>query len=187
MATLAAEPILESRPATHASGQPILPTWTGLVRRTWSRPRPRSRRLQQRSRSRARTVLSNYLDRIETALTVNIIKNSNYSISSTALRVYGFVPIPSEPIWENRNRLLGSLHLSQYFSSPSNMAFHNLCLNAQPPPGAKFLLGLGLKYCIEAPRPYQRLDSSIRRIQRSVTRLHFAFKDKEEDSDTEDE
>jgi hypothetical protein len=63
------------------------------------------------------------------------------------------------------------------------MAFHNLCLNAQTPPGTEFLLGLGLKYCIEAPRPYQRLASSIRRIQRSV-RLHFAFKDK--DSDTDD-
>jgi hypothetical protein len=76
-----------------------------------------------------------------------------------------------------------NLHPSQYFSSPSNMAFHNLCLNAQTPPGTEFLLGLGLKYCIEAPRPYQRLASSILRIQRSV-RLHFAFKD--EDSDTDD-
>jgi hypothetical protein len=66
------------------------------------------------------------------------------------------------------------------------MAFHNLCLNAEPPPGTELLLGLGLKYCIESPRPYQRLASSIRRIQRSV-RLHFAFKDQEEDSDTEDE
>jgi hypothetical protein len=129
-------------------------------------------------------VLSNYLDRHQTAITVNIAKNSNYSISSTALRVYGFVPNPSKPIWENRNRLLGNLHPSQYFSSPSNMAFHNLCLNAQTPPGAEFLLGLGLKYCIEAPRPYQRLASSILQIQRSV-RLHFAFKD--EDSDTDDD
>jgi hypothetical protein len=64
------------------------------------------------------------------------------------------------------------------------MAFHNLCLNAQTPQGTKFLLGLGLKYCIEAPRPYQRLALSIRQIQHSV-RLHFAFKD--EDSDTDDE
>jgi hypothetical protein len=77
MATLAAEPILESRPATHTAGQPLLSTWTGLIQRTWSRRRPRSRRIQQRLRTRARTVLSNYLDRHQNAITVNITKNSN--------------------------------------------------------------------------------------------------------------
>jgi hypothetical protein len=66
------------------------------------------------------------------------------------------------------------------------MAFHNLCTTVQTPPGTEFLLGLGLKYCIESPRPYQRLEKSIRRIQRSV-RLHFAFKDQDEDSEAEDE
>jgi hypothetical protein len=97
------------------------------------------------------------------------------------------VPDPSEPIWENRNRLLGSLHPSQYFPRPNNMAFHNLCSTAQTPPGTEFLLELGLKYCIESPCPFQRLEKSIRRIQRSV-RLHFAFKTfSEEDSESEDE
>jgi hypothetical protein len=184
MTTLAAEPVLESRPATHASGQPPLSIWTRIIQRTWLRSRPRPWRLQHCSRARVRLVLSNYLDRHQTAITVNIAKNSNYLISSTALRVYGFVPNPLKPIWENQNQLLGNLHPSQYFSSPSNMAFHNLCLNAQTPPGTDFLLGLGLKYCIEAPRPYQCLASSIQQIQRSV-RLHSAFKD--EDSDTDDE
>ena len=66
------------------------------------------------------------------------------------------------------------------------MAFHNLCLTTQTPPGTEFLLGLGLKYCIESPRPFQRLDTSIRRIQRSV-RLHFAFKSFDEDSESEED
>jgi hypothetical protein len=131
--------------------------------------------------------LSNYLNKAESAIILNTRKNSNYSIISTATRVYGFVPDPSEPIWENRNQLLGSLHLSQYFSRPNNMAFHNLCSTAQTPPGTEFLLGLGLKYCIESPCPFQRLEKSIRRIQRSV-RLHFAVKTfNEEDSESEDE
>jgi hypothetical protein len=66
------------------------------------------------------------------------------------------------------------------------MAFHYLCLNAQTPPGTEFLLGLGLKYCIDAPRPYQRLEKSLRRIQRLV-RLYFVIKDQGEDSNTDDE
>jgi hypothetical protein len=141
--------------------------------------------VQQRLRTRARTVLRNYLDRTENAIIVNTRKNSNYQISSIATRVYRFVPKPSKLIWENQNRLLGSLHLSQYFSRPSNMAFHNLCTTAQKPPGTEFLLGLGLKYCIESPIPFQRVEKLIRQIQRSV-RLHFAFKDQDEDSELED-
>jgi hypothetical protein len=66
------------------------------------------------------------------------------------------------------------------------MAFHNLCLNAKTPPGTEFLLGLGLKYCIESPRPYQRLASSIRRIH-CLVRLHYAFEDQDGDSDTDDD
>ena len=67
------------------------------------------------------------------------------------------------------------------------MAFRNLCLNVKTPTGTEFLLGLGLKYCIESPRPpYQRLVSWIRRIQRSV-RLHYVFKDQDNDSDRDNE
>jgi hypothetical protein len=43
---------------------------------------------------------------------------------------------------------------------------------------------MGLKFCIESPRPNQRIDASILRFQRSV-RLHFWFKDKDGDSDNE--
>jgi hypothetical protein len=66
------------------------------------------------------------------------------------------------------------------------MAFHNLCLTANTPSGTEFLLGLGLKYCIESPRPYQCLASLIRRIQRPV-RLHYVFKDQDDHSGTDDE
>jgi hypothetical protein len=116
-------------------------------------------------------VLSNYIDRTKNAIILNTRKSYNYSIYSKATQVYGcFVPNPSDPIWENRNRLLlGSLHPSQYFSRPNkNMTFHNLCSTAQTPPVTEFLLRLGLEYCIESPRPFQRMKESIRRMQRSV-------------------
>jgi hypothetical protein len=71
-----------------------------------------------------------------------------------------------------------------YFTRPNNMAFHNLCTEATPPPGIASLLGLGLKYCIESPRPNQGIDKSIQRFQRSV-RLHFHFSS-QEDSDDDD-
>jgi hypothetical protein len=67
------------------------------------------------------------------------------------------------------------------------MAFHNLCSTAQTQPGTEFLLGLGLKYCIESHRPFQRsLDKLIGQIQRSV-RLHFAFKNQDKELEMEDD
>jgi hypothetical protein len=64
---------------------------------------------------------------------------------------------------------------NEYYTRPGNMAFHNLCTTATPPPGTAALLGLGLKFCIEPPRPYQNLDNSMRRFRRDM-RLHCAFK-----------
>jgi hypothetical protein len=68
-----------------------------------------------------------------------------------------------------------------YYSRPNNMAYHNLCSNASPPPGIASLLGLGLKFCIESPRPNQRIGNSIRRFQRTV-RLHFHFSNEEKEN-----
>jgi hypothetical protein len=67
-----------------------------------------------------------------------------------------------------------------YFLRPNNMAYHNLCSDTSPPPpGIASLLGMGLKYCIESPRPNQGIDSSILKFRRSV-RLHFHFSKQEE-------
>jgi hypothetical protein len=53
------------------------------------------------------------------------------------------------------------------------MAFHNLCSTATVPKGTASLLGLGLQYCIETPRPFQDLASSNMRFARSVRLLDF--------------
>ena len=62
----------------------------------------------------------------------------------------------------------------QYYTRPGNMAFHNLCTTATPPSGTAALLGLGLKYCIEPPRPFQNIDISMQRFRRDM-RLHCRF------------
>jgi ribosomal protein S21 len=75
-------------------------------------------------------------------------------------------------------RLLAEMKPHHYFTRPSNMQYHNLCTTAEVPPGIASLLGMGLKFCIEAPRPNQKLDESIRRFRRTI-RLHFHFRDEE--------
>jgi hypothetical protein len=115
-------------------------------------------------------------------------KDSDYSLASTAHRVYGFLPDPSKNFWENRLRILGETTPFHYYSRPSNMSYHNLCTDAKTPPGIASLLGMGLKFCIESARPNQRINEGIRRFQRSV-RLHFHFAEEESkkanDNDTE--
>jgi hypothetical protein len=71
-----------------------------------------------------------------------------------------------------------------YYMRPNNMAYHNLCSDTTPPPGIASLLGLGLKFCIESPRPNQGLDLSILRFRRSV-RLHFHFSNQEEGKESD--
>jgi hypothetical protein len=62
------------------------------------------------------------------------------------------------------------------------MAYHNMCSETVPPPGITSLLGLGFKFCIESPRPCQSIDDSIRCFHGSI-RLHFHFKDEEENNE----
>ena len=45
---------------------------------------------------------------------------------------------------------------------------------------------MGLQFCIESPRPEQKIDEGIRRFQRSV-QLHFHFADEEEEKGPPDE
>jgi hypothetical protein len=136
-------------------------------------------------RSRALTVLSSYLDRELANEVSNIHKNTNYSLRQTSLRIHGFVADPEATFWDNRNRILGEMNTYKYFSKPTKISFHDLCQYSKPPQGIQNLLGLGLKYCLETPRPWQDLRKSMYQFQHSV-RLHFFFKNKAEtDSDAE--
>ena len=70
------------------------------------------------------------------------------------------------------NQILGNLSPHHYYTRPGNMTYHNLCTTIQPPPGTATLLGLGLKFCIESPRPFQNLEASVLRLRRDL-RIHF--------------
>ena len=103
-----------------------------------------------------------------------IKKNADYNLHQTSHRVYGFLADSTKSVGENTRILLEKMTPHEYYTRPGNMAFHNLCTTAKPPPGTAALLGLGLKYCIESPRPYQDLDSSLHRFRRDM-RLHCCF------------
>jgi hypothetical protein len=111
--------------------------------------------------------------------------NVDYSIRKTAYRVYGFVSDVSRTFWKNRSTVLGAMTPLHYLTRPSNIAFHQLCKSATLPEGTANLLGLGLTFCIESPRPTaqtRQLATSVHRLRRSV-RLHALFeKDENDDS-----
>lgn len=63
--------------------------------------------------------------------------------------------------------------------SKTNSSFHNLLPDdITLPPGTRSLLGLGFKFCIERPRPYQDLCTALIQFKRSVDlRIHLIKKD----------
>jgi len=92
------------------------------------------------------------------------------------LRRYGFHVELDKSVRANAARIFGEQRTADYFSTPQNMAFHNLCdSTTNVPAGTRELLGLGLKYCIEPPQPKQyhghTVHTSLDRFSRSV-RLH---------------
>jgi hypothetical protein len=163
----------------------LLTLWMGLLPRTRTQPKPRSLRLQQRTRKRTRAVLTTYLDRKLRKEVKSIQQNSDYNLTSMANRVYGFLHDPSLSFWENRTNVLGPMTPCHCYTRPNNMAYHNLCSDAQPPDGIASLLGMGLKFCIESPRPKQRIDGSIKHFQRTV-RPHFHFSNQEAEKTNDD-
>ena len=128
----------------------------------------------------------NILDRKLAQEVVNIKKDSDYNLASTAHRVYGFLPNHEISFWANRTHLLGEMKPFHYFSRPNQMSYHNLCQDAKTPSGIASLLGMGLQCCIESARPNQRIEEGILRFQRSV-RLHFYFAEQDGKPDETDE
>lgn len=75
---------------------------------------------------------------------------------------------------------------SAFYSRATNMTCHNYCNPPSAIPiGVKSLLGLGLKYCIKAPRPTNKLDTTIDRFKNDVRRISFwKFNPPEEEEGT---
>ena len=100
--------------------------------------------------------------------------NADYDLHQTSHRARGFLADSTKSARENARITLENMSPHKHHTRPGNMVFHNLRATATPPPGTAALLGLGLKYCIESPRPFQDIDSSMRRFRRDM-RLHCRF------------
>ena len=90
---------------------------------------------------------------------------------------YGFVADYRLSTSHNVSIELGRMPSWLYFSRPTNIAFHNLCIHTPIPPNYKALLGLGLNFCIQ-PRYTQGpkdLEPFLERFRRDIyTQLMFA-------------
>jgi hypothetical protein len=65
------------------------------------------------------------------------------------------------------------------------MSCHNLCTTLSPPAGARYLLGLGEKFCIESGHPRGTDRMYIKNMSRFAHSIHIqeAMKDFEGESD----
>ena len=64
---------------------------------------------------------------------------------------YGFVPDLTQSVRQNARRVLGETPPAYFFSSPSNLAFHDLTPAGSLPPATKAVLGLSAKF-VPIPR-----------------------------------
>ena len=152
-----------------------------------TRPWSRSRRTQQRANKRSRTLSEHYLAREDYIANLRCDRDTEYNIRSTTQRVFGFVPDTDESLWQNTANIFGQMSPHHFCSRPANMSFHNLCESNKLPPGTANLLGLGLKYCLEAPKPqvqHSDLQRSLARFERSVRIQHAILS---QDTTAEDE
>jgi hypothetical protein len=85
---------------------------------------------------------------------------------------FGFISDPAKEQWWNIKQAIRSLDLQLLLIAPRNKAYHNLCENLTPPSGARQLLGIGLKFCLERKQPSQRLQDTIAKITHDI-RLRF--------------
>ena len=69
---------------------------------------------------------------------------------------YGFSPDPALSTRQNAQRVLGDTPASEYFNSPSNLAFHDLAGGAHLPRATRSVLGFSLKYVVTPEEPTSR-------------------------------
>jgi hypothetical protein len=67
-------------------------------------------------------------------LTEGRIANSITAAERRCIQNYGFTSDPTKPLWTNVTTALSNVHPIQYFSRPSNMAYHNrpMCTKLLP-------------------------------------------------------
>ena len=93
---------------------------------------------------------------------------------------YGFIPDPALSIRQNARQVLGETPAWHYFSSPNNLAFHDLTPEGTLPPAARTVLGLSAKF---VPTPTatttrKKAMESFERFERDFGwKVHYAGDD----------
>jgi len=96
------------------------------------------------------------------------VTNSQALTSIECVRTYGFVSDRNKAVHDNIPNAILSMKPAVYFCRPANMSCHNLCSTLKPPQGFEFLLGLGLKFCIQQQKPPDCLKTAIDRLRHSI-------------------
>ena len=78
---------------------------------------------------------------------------------------YGFVPDLTQSIRQNARRVLGETPPAYFFSSPSNLAFHDLTPAGTLPPATKAVLGLSAKF-VPIPRDATKKKEAMESFER---------------------
>ena len=89
------------------------------------------------------------------------------------MHCFGFIPNLNCTTKHNAAIRMADMTLLEYFSRPTNRAFHNLTTNIRPPSNLRSLLGLGLKFI---PTPFRttsfsqinKIDTGIPYLERSL-------------------
>ena len=82
--------------------------------------------------------------------------------------MYGFYADPDKSLTYNFNQAIKTRDNRLIQNQPTNLSYHNLCTQQQPPNNTGQLLGLNLKYCIAPPTPKPDLPSTVGKLIRSV-------------------
>ena len=111
-----------------------------------------------------------------------LMKNLLNSIRRDMLDTHNYCAAPDAPPWTVERELLSHTTCEDYFNSPTNMTFHNLCSTYNPPENIQQLLGLGMKYCIQSRRPQKgTIEAGVSRFARDV-RLKYRFAEADDDN-----
>ena len=89
------------------------------------------------------------------------------------IETYGFSSNPSQPLWKNLEDVIKNMTKLGYLHRPSQMSYHDLCRNKQPPKGIGLTLGLGLKFCIQTNTPPPNLNKSYTRFINDVRKRYI--------------
>ena len=136
----------------------------------------RSRRSALRRKKRAQSKLEEWDEKRQNQSNSSIT-HSIYSFKQLLNKTYGFTANSSLPTWKNIQNILLNTPAKIYFCQPSSQAIFNLSNSkAGLPFGTLSLLTLGLKFCLKATHPTNKINLSLNRFEISV-RTKYPMRD----------